>query len=116
MENHVVNSMESADKKFVLTEYNRSQSGGHAPYGKTLILSPTYIGNTPGKEHVIFAGYCDKVFEYRWNSNKTISVTCTSSSKNAINTLSLKAYNKEVNLSLKTINQKLKEQGLIQAE
>ncbi len=96
MDYQVVSSKGSENKKFIVTELLSMSEGGHAPYGTQLILSGEAV-NSSKQGHTIFAGYCKKV-SYHWVSNSELSVSCKESEKDAIKSLSSKAFGVEVKL------------------
>ncbi|HEY9201262.1 MAG TPA: hypothetical protein VIQ81_06695 [Gammaproteobacteria bacterium] len=94
----LINTENSPNSIYTLTEFLSNSEAGHAPYGSYLVLSTEPIAN-PDKGHIIYAGYCFKL-NYTWDSNEQITINCKS--KESIKTITLAKVSYGININFNT--------------
>lgn len=94
----LINTENSPNSIYTLTEFLSNSEAGHAPYSSHLVLSTEPITN-PEKGHIIYAGYCFKL-NYTWDSNEQITINCKS--KESIKTITLAKVSYGININFNT--------------
>lgn len=73
---HQESSISSPDGRF-RAFYMRSRSeAGEAPYGDHIVLVPSWMILGQYFKASVFAGYCERGVQYKWNSNDTLCIKC----------------------------------------
>ena len=86
-------SKSSPDMRFTASEYySATDMDRHAPYGTYLYLNLGSQIARSESSYLVFAGYCEKEFDFVWMSEIELAITCKSSEPQNVGTLASRAF------------------------